>query len=125
MICIISDKDYKKLVEKKSSACYNINVVNAKGLISLLKSVILRMGLLFGIIVTLVFMADITSRLWDIKIFSNEQLAIRQFEYDCNKSPFGKDLTLYYLGEYDIETGKIIPQVNFVMNAIMAGGNNE
>lgn len=43
----------------------------------------------------------------DIKLFNNEALAVRWFKNFKNESKFGDDLDLYYLGDYDLNTGDI------------------
>lgn len=43
----------------------------------------------------------------DIKLFNNEALAVRWFKNFKVESKFGADLDLYYLGQYNLNTGEI------------------
>lgn len=45
----------------------------------------------------------------DIKLFTKKELAVRWFNNFKNESPFASDLDLYYLGEYNLDTGDIEP----------------
>ena len=45
----------------------------------------------------------------DIKLFTKEELAVRWFNNFKKESPFGLDLDLYYLGEYNLDTAEIKP----------------
>lgn len=39
----------------------------------------------------------------------SKDAAVRDFEVLCEDSPISKDMILWYLGEYNTETGEIIP----------------
>lgn len=49
----------------------------------------------------------------------NEGLAVRWFKNLCEKSEIASDLALYYLGEYDLESGAISSAPEFVMNGVL------
>ena len=49
----------------------------------------------------------------------NEGLAVRWFKNLCEKSEIASDLSLYYLGEYDLESGAISSAPEFVMNGVV------
>ena len=53
------------------------------------------------------------------RIFMNEGLAVRWFKNLCEKSEIASDLALYYLGEYDLESGAIVSAPEFVMNGVL------
>lgn len=53
------------------------------------------------------------------RIFLNEGLAVRWFKNLCEKSDIFSDLSLYYLGEYDLESGAISSASEFVMNGVL------
>lgn len=53
------------------------------------------------------------------RIFMNEGLAVRWFKNLCEKSEIASDLSLYYLGEYDLEGGAISSAPEFVMNGVL------
>lgn len=53
------------------------------------------------------------------RIFINEGLAVRWFKNLCEKSDISSDLSLYYLGEYDLESGSISSAPEFVMNGVL------
>ena len=53
------------------------------------------------------------------RIFMNEGLAVRWFKNICEKSEIAQDFVLYYLGEYDIESGAISSAPEFVMNGVL------
>lgn len=53
------------------------------------------------------------------RIFMNEGLAVRWFKNLCEKSEIASDLALYYLGEYDLESGAISSASEFVMNGVV------
>uniref|UniRef100_A0AAU8AW28 Nonstructural protein n=1 Tax=Dulem virus 83 TaxID=3145794 RepID=A0AAU8AW28_9VIRU len=43
----------------------------------------------------------------EIKLFANDNMAIRWFKLFCEKSEVARDLQLCYLGTYDLYTGEI------------------
>lgn len=51
-------------------------------------------------------------------VSENDESAKRGFFHACKTSPFGSDFSLFYIGEFgDLETGKILPDYQFVCNA--------
>ena len=57
----------------------------------------------------------------DIQIFNNDEVAKRWFFNLCAESKISRDLQLYYLGDYDVQTAIIIPSVEY----IAGGADNE
>lgn len=49
-------------------------------------------------------------------MFENDALAVRAFNEGVKNHPFRSDLSLYSLGEYNVETGAIISKVEFIAN---------
>ena len=45
--------------------------------------------------------------------------SVRWFKNLCEKSEIASDLSLYYLGEYDLEGGAISSAPEFVMNGVL------
>lgn len=59
---------------------------------------------------------NVTNRFSEPKLFINTADGQRWFKAMCNESPFGKDLSLYKVGDYNIVTGEIVPCSQFIMS---------
>lgn len=51
-----------------------------------------------------------------VQVNVKDELAVRDFKELCKKSPFGCDLALYRLGTYNVDTGVIVSDVQFLVN---------
>lgn len=61
---------------------------------------------------------NVTGKYGDIYIAINENQAVRQFDLICSKSDFAKDLSLFALGNYNLDTGVIESSVDFIKNGV-------
>lgn len=52
----------------------------------------------------------------ELNMFVNEAQAKRHFNLVCSQSKVKNDLQLYKLGSYDLETGEIVNDVEFLVN---------
>lgn len=59
-----------------------------------------------------------SSQFSEIKPFVNQGTAERWFKNLCAESKIAQDLQLYYLGEYDIQTGEIKPCCTFICGGV-------
>lgn len=57
---------------------------------------------------------SVTGQFADIRPMVNRAQAIRWFDDFCGESKIGRDLQLYSLGSYDVQTGEITSSVEFV-----------
>jgi len=89
VIIEISNKEYKKLVDLKSLACYNIIVTKSTPTFSLGVMILKRLGFVVGLIAATVLLVSTSSRIWDINIningIASEELEIRVQEALTNK----------------------------------------
>lgn len=53
----------------------------------------------------------------------NDDIAIRDFGFACQKNPFYSDLSLFYVGDFDLNNGRFIGQCDeakFICNGASA-----
>lgn len=73
MVFEISSKEYKKLIDLKIAACYNIVVVNERPKASFLSMIVKRCGLIVGIAIMLMQIVCFNSRIWVINVDCGQQ----------------------------------------------------
>lgn len=55
------------------------------------------------------------------KIYANDEVAKREFSSVCEQARFAEDLQFYKLGEFNIDTGVITSNVEFVTSGKKVG----
>lgn len=54
-----------------------------------------------------------------IELFNNEQVALRYYNSLLKESKIACDLQFYCLGDYNIETGEIAPNLEFIQGGVV------
>lgn len=57
---------------------------------------------------------SLVNRFSDILYFPNEAVAVRYFDTLCKESKISKDLQLFCLGTYNLDTGDLTSKVEFI-----------
>lgn len=52
----------------------------------------------------------VTGNYGDLCLFRNDEDAKRRVAYSMKENPYKEDLQLYCLGEYNVETGELLPK---------------
>lgn len=59
-----------------------------------------------------------TGQFSQLQLFKTDAEAIRWFDDVVNEHKFGNDFQLFYLGHYDLDTGKIFEDVTFLKSGV-------
>lgn len=52
----------------------------------------------------------------DLGTFKTLEVAIRAFDVSTQKSPYAKDLQLFKIGDFNIDSGELVPDFKFIKN---------
>lgn len=55
----------------------------------------------------------------EVRLFNNEQSAVRWFDNACKETKIAGDLQLFYVGDFNAETGEIKANVEFIKGGVV------